>query len=102
MGNMADDGGIVYSMSNEQPANFDTQSKFLAIKDEDGNPLRALRFAASVIKDNWSNRNLMHILYSTMQINNCKILDNYSFFVTHGITLTSSKLYMEMTYITFS
>ena len=37
-----------------------------------------------------------------MQINNCKVLDNYSLFVTHGISLTSSKLFIELTYFNFS
>ena len=30
------------------------------------------------------------------------MLDNYSLFVTHGITLTSSKLYIKQTYFNFS
>ena len=89
-------------MSNELNANFDIQSNFLAIKDEAGDPLPALRFSNSMIVSNWSHRNLIHILYSTMHINNCKVLDNYSLFVTHGITLTSSKLSIDLTYFNFS
>ena len=37
-----------------------------------------------------------------MKIHNCKVYDNYSLFVTHGITLTKSKLFIDLTYFNFS
>ena len=37
-----------------------------------------------------------------MKISNCNILDNYSRYVTHGVTLITSEITVEATKISFS
>ena len=37
-----------------------------------------------------------------MKLSECQIFDNYSLYVTHGITLISSTLFVESTTISFS
>ena len=86
LGNWAEDGGVVYAMSNTQT--YD--NSLVAIEDESGTTLAPLRFKQSIFKENWSKQNTIHILLSIMEIKESQILDNYAHFVTHGITLISS------------
>ena len=75
--NMAEDGGIVYGMGNQLSTADYKNTDNLSLK-------------STLVEKNWSKQNLIHILLSTMLINDCKIVDNYAQFVTHGITLISS------------
>ena len=54
------------------------------------------------IKGNFSRQNLIHILLSSMMIQKSTLSDNYAMFVTHGITLISSQLWVETTKIMFT
>lgn len=54
------------------------------------------------IKGNFSRQNLIHILLSSMIIEKSTMSDNYAIFVTHGITLISSELWVQTTKIMFT
>ena len=90
--NTADDGGIVYSMSNQVSAT--STSQFIPLRDDNGELLPSLRFNMTDIKGNFSKQNLIHILLSSMIIEKSTLSDNYAIFVTHGITLISSQLWV--------
>ena len=62
----------------------------------------SIQFLDSEISDNWATQNLMQIILSDALISNCTITDNYSYQVTHGITMIYSKLLMDTTKISFS
>ena len=75
--NRAVDGGVLYGLSNT--VDFATQKtlKYIRINKPDGTQHPAISFQDSVIRDNWSRANLIHILLSSMQISNTTLVDNY-------------------------
>ena len=91
--NISSDGSFLYAMSNKINRSIIKETKFIQIYkpnplDLTGPPLieESLQILDSEITYNWSEKNLIDILQSEMKISNCNILDNYSKYVTHGIT----------------
>ena len=78
---MADDGGVVYAMSNQVTSSSTASFISLWTQTEDEGESRllpSLRLYSSEIKDNWSRQNLIHILLSSMDIKECRMADNYA------------------------
>ena len=80
----------------------DSQQAIIPPTDANGKSLPNLRFYNSTIQGSFSIQNTLQILQSTIIISDCRLVDNYAKFVTHGITLISSTLYVEKTLISFT
>jgi len=99
---MADDGGVIYGMANKFSDSQIVSLNYIELTDSTGEREANLGLISTFVKDNWAQQNLIHILLSTMVIDGCKMDDNYAQYVTHGITLISSKLEVKATEIRFT
>ena len=99
--NIAEDGGIIYAMSCTNQSDGRV-ARYIDLVDEEGELVPSLLFLNSEISHNWAIQNMMQIILSDAQISNCSINDNYSYQVTHGITLISSTMVVDTTQISFS
>ena len=81
MQNLAEDASIITAFSN--------------IADD------SLYFENCYFLENYGRQNSIHILLSSMTVNDSMFENNYAKFVTHGITLTSSNIHISNTSILF-
>ena len=95
--NKATDGGIIYAMANKVSALDDT--KFIDLKDENGNTEASLVLKKSLLSNNFAQQNPILIIRSSMRIKDCEIADNYALTVTHGLTMIASEVFVESTKI---
>ena len=105
--NKANQGGVFFAI---QKSKFDIQRNFfvqnmaldasvmygLANIAED-----SLKFENCTFSENYGKQNAIHMLLSSLSINNCDFTNNYAQYVTHGITLISSKLTISNSQIRF-
>lgn len=52
-----------------------------------------------MISENWATQDTIHILRSSLIVNNCDMVDNYAHEVTHGFTMVESEVYLYATRI---
>ena len=62
---------------------------------------KSIQFEDCVFNENYANTNTIHMLLSSLVINECDFINNYALAVTHGITLISSNIVVSRTKIRF-
>ena len=77
-------------------------SRYIDLVNDEGELVPSLLFLDSEMTNNWAIQNMMQIILSDAHISNCSITDNYSYQVTHGITMISSSMIVDKTQISFS